>query len=248
MEADDDDIKQITTDLKLNTPQRLKLRKAIRSLRDRDNASQSSSRLLDNEATRRMSKYHKKIKVNGRSDSIIITEKEKDCMMQLSEYEKKLGQYMEIIKKKQVELGEEKKCKEDEIAKEFSVMFNILYERKANLIKELHFIYQQKLDKFEQSNVELKALLDETKKSQTKCSNLVLSQLGMDLQENIFQINEIEREISSITDGVLQPISPIDINTKINVSIKNKDVIQVKMHKKTTSFIEILLFTSHFFL
>ena len=238
VEADNDDIKQITTDLCLTTAQRLKLRKAIRSLKNRNSSrsrsgSGSRSDVMDNDDEQRLSKYQKKSKVNGRSDSIFITEKEKDCMMQLSSFEKKLNEFANIIKRKKIELDEERKIKEKQIEDECILLFTTIYERKKSLLDELDLIYQLKLDKFEQSQSKLENILEDTKKTQKECSKLLLGQTGMDVNQNIFQINAIEKKIMSITDRCLQPISPININTKIKVDIKNKDIIQVFIERKT---------------
>lgn len=176
----------------------------------------------------RLSKYRKnKMKLNGRSNSVFITENEKECMINLGSFEKKLSQYMDIIQRKEIELEEEKKAKEKLITDEFATLFETLLQRKDDLINQLHFIYSQKKDKFEQSYAKLKSAKEDTKKTRRQCSELLFKQTGQDLEQNIFEINAIETKIMSMTDRCLQPISPININTKIKVDIKNKDIIQV---------------------
>ncbi len=214
-ECDDDDIKQIANDHNLSTPQRLKLRKAIRSLKN--NHSNNSLSAID--PMYRISKQ--------RSDSVIITEQEKTKMMQMSAYLDNMDECIKIIQHKADLLEEEKKCKEDEICKEFSIMFNILHQRRTQLMKELHFIYQQKKAVFEQSLHAFVQIVENAKTSQKQCSKLILSQSIINYEDNIRGMNEIEKQITNIINSSLHSIGPININTKINVNLKTKDIVQV---------------------
>ncbi len=109
-----------------------------------------------------------KRKINNRRNvyrvnSIIITEKQKLKMLEISNYLENMDECYKIIENKLFILENEKKSKENDICKEFSIMFNTLHERRTNLMNELHFKKKKKKDIFEQTLNEFNKIIENTK-------------------------------------------------------------------------------------
>eukprot|EP00485_Elphidium_margaritaceum_P011715 CAMPEP_0202691150 /NCGR_PEP_ID=MMETSP1385-20130828/5942_1 /ASSEMBLY_ACC=CAM_ASM_000861 /TAXON_ID=933848 /ORGANISM="Elphidium margaritaceum" /LENGTH=771 /DNA_ID=CAMNT_0049346509 /DNA_START=54 /DNA_END=2369 /DNA_ORIENTATION=+ len=192
-ETDNEDIRQICCDLKLTTAEKLKLRKSIRNVKQAKHEQAVSVPVQLSQVSSPLC----------RSQSVILTQQQSQCLTQLDAYRKRNEANLRRVQHMSTTLKRERETTEQRINREFSALCRQLKERKKHLLSEVNRLYEQQHASCAQTVSQLKQRVDATQHTQQQMRDLLDSQRGLDGVSNISQIQAAEEQMVTATRQLL---------------------------------------------